>query len=318
MARRMIGGSLFAQLLISDTMPMQCESGRAAPAGCCRSEADSESRARRTSDGADGDDDREGGGGGSPVTVRRANRGCRGDDENGFGGRRRENELATKRRSASDRPSTTSTYQDYNNSCLYQVSYGDGTYTVGDGSYTVGDCISETLTFNDVALVENIAHGCGHNIEGLFVGAAGVYKGVATSQLDELAAETAAAMTTSHPDYASLAARVVVSNLHKNTHVLLCGVGRGRGRGRGDSGSGGGGGRRRRRSDCGFGDTVTSGDGGEGPVSGVRGLPEAGGVALFHTRYDLSRRENVSIGEELFGAKSSADQYVNNSEIVDV
>uniref|UniRef100_A0A0D9VMB8 Ribonucleoside-diphosphate reductase n=1 Tax=Leersia perrieri TaxID=77586 RepID=A0A0D9VMB8_9ORYZ len=46
---------------------------------------------------------------------------------------------------------------------------------------------------------------------------AGVYKGVTTSQLDELAAETAAAMTASHPDYASLAARIVMSNLHKNT-----------------------------------------------------------------------------------------------------
>ncbi|KAJ0097161.1 hypothetical protein Patl1_27663 [Pistacia atlantica] len=46
---------------------------------------------------------------------------------------------------------------------------------------------------------------------------AGVYKGVTTSQLDELAAETAAAMTTNHPDYACLAARIVVSNLHKST-----------------------------------------------------------------------------------------------------
>ncbi|XP_019177261.1 PREDICTED: ribonucleoside-diphosphate reductase large subunit-like isoform X1 [Ipomoea nil] len=46
---------------------------------------------------------------------------------------------------------------------------------------------------------------------------AGVYKGVTTSQLDELAAETAAAMTTNHPDYASLAARIAVSNLHSNT-----------------------------------------------------------------------------------------------------
>ncbi|KAL5992767.1 ribonucleotide-diphosphate reductase subunit rnr1 [Asimina triloba] len=46
---------------------------------------------------------------------------------------------------------------------------------------------------------------------------AGVYKGVTTSQLDELAAETAAAMTANHPDYASLAARIVVSNLHKST-----------------------------------------------------------------------------------------------------
>ncbi|CAA7410318.1 unnamed protein product [Spirodela intermedia] len=46
---------------------------------------------------------------------------------------------------------------------------------------------------------------------------AGVYKGVTTSQLDELAAETAAAMTANHPDYAVLAARIAVSNLHKNT-----------------------------------------------------------------------------------------------------
>ncbi|KAJ1429730.1 Ribonucleotide reductase large subunit, C-terminal [Sesbania bispinosa] len=46
---------------------------------------------------------------------------------------------------------------------------------------------------------------------------AGIYKGVTTTQLDELAAETAASMTTNHPDYASLAAKIVVSNLHKNT-----------------------------------------------------------------------------------------------------
>ncbi|CAN6239130.1 unnamed protein product [Urochloa humidicola] len=45
----------------------------------------------------------------------------------------------------------------------------------------------------------------------------GVYKGVTTSQIGELAAETAAAMTASHPDYASLAGRIAVSNLHKNT-----------------------------------------------------------------------------------------------------
>ncbi|WIA16589.1 hypothetical protein OEZ85_013257 [Tetradesmus obliquus] len=47
--------------------------------------------------------------------------------------------------------------------------------------------------------------------------AAGVYRGVTTSELDELAAETAAAMTSMHPDYALLAARIAVSNLHKNT-----------------------------------------------------------------------------------------------------
>ncbi|EEH59330.1 uncharacterized protein MICPUCDRAFT_31349 [Micromonas pusilla CCMP1545] len=47
--------------------------------------------------------------------------------------------------------------------------------------------------------------------------ASGVYKGVTTSELDELAAETAASMTSKHPDYAQLAARIAVSNLHKNT-----------------------------------------------------------------------------------------------------
>ena len=45
----------------------------------------------------------------------------------------------------------------------------------------------------------------------------GLYDGVTTSELDNLAAETAATMTTTHPDYALLAARISVSNLHKNT-----------------------------------------------------------------------------------------------------
>ncbi len=45
----------------------------------------------------------------------------------------------------------------------------------------------------------------------------GLYDGVTTSELDNLAAEIAATMTTVHPDYARLAARVSVSNLHKNT-----------------------------------------------------------------------------------------------------
>jgi len=45
----------------------------------------------------------------------------------------------------------------------------------------------------------------------------GLYEGVSTSELDNLAAEIAATMTTTHPDYAKLAARISVSNLHKNT-----------------------------------------------------------------------------------------------------
>lgn len=45
----------------------------------------------------------------------------------------------------------------------------------------------------------------------------GIYDGVTTSELDSLAAEVAASLTTKHPDYAQLAARIAVSNLHKNT-----------------------------------------------------------------------------------------------------
>lgn len=46
---------------------------------------------------------------------------------------------------------------------------------------------------------------------------AGVYQGVTTVELDNLAAETAAYLTTKHPDYAVLAARIAISNLHKET-----------------------------------------------------------------------------------------------------
>ncbi len=45
----------------------------------------------------------------------------------------------------------------------------------------------------------------------------GLYDGVTTSELDNLAAEISATLTTAHPDYAKLAARISVSNLHKNT-----------------------------------------------------------------------------------------------------
>ncbi|MGB3618649.1 MAG: ribonucleoside-diphosphate reductase subunit alpha, partial [Catalinimonas sp.] len=45
----------------------------------------------------------------------------------------------------------------------------------------------------------------------------GIYDGVSTQELDNLAAETAATMTVRHPDYALLAARIAVSNLHKTT-----------------------------------------------------------------------------------------------------
>ncbi|ESO89554.1 hypothetical protein LOTGIDRAFT_206843 [Lottia gigantea] len=49
----------------------------------------------------------------------------------------------------------------------------------------------------------------------------GLYQGVTTVELDNLAAETAATMTTKHPEYAILAARIAVSNLHKETQKVF-------------------------------------------------------------------------------------------------
>jgi len=49
----------------------------------------------------------------------------------------------------------------------------------------------------------------------------GLYAGVTTVELDNLAAEIAASMTTKHPDYAILAARIVISNLHKETKKVF-------------------------------------------------------------------------------------------------
>ncbi|KAI4365837.1 hypothetical protein MLD38_021788 [Melastoma candidum] len=52
-------------------------------------------------------------------------------------------------------------------SCLYQVSYGDG-------SFTVGDFVKESLTFDGSRKVDGVAIGCGHDNEGLFTGSAGL------------------------------------------------------------------------------------------------------------------------------------------------
>jgi len=49
----------------------------------------------------------------------------------------------------------------------------------------------------------------------------GLYDGVTTNKLDDLAAETAASLTAMHPDYAILAARIATSNLHKETKKLF-------------------------------------------------------------------------------------------------
>lgn len=80
----------------------------------------------------------------------------------------------------------------------------------------------ESVKFDKVtARIERLCYGLDPNfvqpVEVAMKVVSGIYDGVSTSQLDSLAAETAASMTTKHPDYAQLAARVAISNLHKNT-----------------------------------------------------------------------------------------------------
>ncbi|KAK4374633.1 hypothetical protein RND71_005310 [Anisodus tanguticus] len=51
--------------------------------------------------------------------------------------------------------------------CQYQVSYGDG-------SFTVGELATETVSFGNSGSFSNVAIGCGHDNEGLFIGSAGL------------------------------------------------------------------------------------------------------------------------------------------------
>ncbi|CAJ1358594.1 unnamed protein product [Effrenium voratum] len=50
----------------------------------------------------------------------------------------------------------------------------------------------------------------------------GFYNGIATAEIDTLAAETCAYMSQKHPDFSTLAARIAISNLHKNTSDSFC------------------------------------------------------------------------------------------------
>ncbi|GAA4895323.1 ribonucleoside-diphosphate reductase subunit alpha [Flaviramulus aquimarinus] len=79
----------------------------------------------------------------------------------------------------------------------------------------------EQIMFDKItARVRKLCYGLNKLVDPLKVAMRvieGLYDGVTTSELDNLAAEIAATMTTAHPDYARLAARISVSNLHKNT-----------------------------------------------------------------------------------------------------
>ena len=79
----------------------------------------------------------------------------------------------------------------------------------------------EEIMFDKItARIRKLCYGLNELVDPLKVAMRvidGLYDGVTTSELDNLAAEIAATMTTAHPDYARLAARISVSNLHKST-----------------------------------------------------------------------------------------------------
>ncbi len=80
---------------------------------------------------------------------------------------------------------------------------------------------TETVKFDKVtARIEKLSYSLSPMVNVIDVAKKtieGIYDGVPTTQLDNLAAETAASLTITHPDYAILASRIAVSNLHKNT-----------------------------------------------------------------------------------------------------
>jgi ribonucleoside-diphosphate reductase alpha chain len=87
----------------------------------------------------------------------------------------------------------------------------------------------ESVKFDKVtARIERLCYGLDpvfvQPVEVAMKVVSGIYDGVTTSELDNLAAETAASMTTKHPDYATLAARIAISNLHKNTQKSFSGT----------------------------------------------------------------------------------------------
>ena len=84
------------------------------------------------------------------------------------------------------------------------------------------DGTSESVKFDKItARIQKLSYGLDpQHVDSILVAKKvidGVYDGVTTSELDNLAAETAAGLTSRHPDYALLASRIAVSNLHKNT-----------------------------------------------------------------------------------------------------
>ncbi len=89
-------------------------------------------------------------------------------------------------------------------------------------SYVVKrDGRKEAVKFDKItARIKKLCYGLNEEVDSIEVAKKvinGIFEGVTTTELDNLAAEVAATNTIKHPDYALLASRIAVSNLHKNT-----------------------------------------------------------------------------------------------------
>ncbi|KAF8705052.1 hypothetical protein HU200_031310 [Digitaria exilis] len=196
--------------------------------------------------------------------------------------------------------------------CLYEVAYGDG-------SYTVGDFATETLTLGDSQPVTNVAIGCGHDNEGLFVGAAGLLAlgGGPLSFPSQISASTfsyclvdrdSPSASTLQFGYGAAEDTAVTAPLVRSPrtstfyYVAMTGISVG--------------GQALSIPSSAFAMDAASGSGGvivdsgtavtrlQAPayaalrdafVAGTPSLPRAGGVSLFDTCYDLSGRTSVEV-----------------------
>ncbi|KAF2325546.1 hypothetical protein GH714_030167 [Hevea brasiliensis] len=156
--------------------------------------------------------------------------------------------------------------------CLYQVNYGDG-------SFTMGDFVTETLSFGSSGTVNKVALGCGHDNEGLFVGAAGL--------LDWGDAVTAPLLRSNKIDtfyYVGLTGLSVGGRLLSIPQSVFQ---------MDDSGNGG------IIVDCGTAITRLQSQAynslRDAFVSMTQNLKPTGGVALFDTCYDLSGQTSVKV-----------------------
>jgi len=79
----------------------------------------------------------------------------------------------------------------------------------------------ETVKFDKItARIGKLCYGLDPLVDSVAVAMKvieGIYDGVTTQVLDNLASEVAASLATRHPDYGYLASRISISNLHRNT-----------------------------------------------------------------------------------------------------